>query len=430
MSVIDGVHYIFDRYAFLNNLMESNNRSVRITPDSPKDRVRKAITLALALYHPDRQENSAREMKQKAEEMSHMLSDCKRFLLNDDVRPLYNARLQKFKDEKPDYVSTTGTPIINPHDSYFDVDTLIDEEIPDTKRLEDYVQGLTQFNENSFAQMQSLYQTMPDNPQIRELYKEALVKKYVHLNLMEEIAWKKLGFSNLKNKTEGLVTQADDYLEQVNKALAQVREREIQTSLQSRHEAALIGLSKMPLLLSFNGQAKSSADYALMKPEEQQQIIEKITQTARAHFDQRTSFVQDIAQQKQQILAALMPLTPIWALSPADPSDPVYHVFLVEPEDNDTIVFWATLDKDNSKVSPQIWTGDDSLAAVTAQGLKANSFALARNKELDGNLFLLELMSAITRICEEQEAKAPGMAAEQPATSPRAAPPPAPKPGC
>ncbi|HEY0901321.1 MAG TPA: hypothetical protein VGD95_04290 [Micavibrio sp.] len=403
MKTIEGIHYIFDRYAFLNQIMEDNNRQVRIAADSPKERLRKAITLARALYHPDRQENSARDMKHKAEHISHLLADCARFLLNDEVRPLYDAQLQKFKDEKPHLVSASGTPLIDIHAEYFDVDALIDDKIPDTTALENYVQGLTHFNPTSFSQLETLHDTMPDNPQVKSLYKEALTQKYVHLSALEDIAWQKLGIHNPQQKTQGWVLQADDYVKNVNQALAQTRDQQIKSSLQARDAVARIGLSPLPLLLGFQGAASgSTADYAVMKPEEQQQVIEKLTQTARDHFDQRTKFVQDIAQQKQQTLAALTALTPIRAVTAADPADPLYHVFLVEPDDEDSIVLWARVDKNTGNVTPQEWDGDKSLAAAAKTGLKANSFAVTRNKEINGNLFLLELMSAIDRLCNPE----------------------------
>lgn len=406
MTAIDGIHYIFDRYAFLNQIMEDNNRSVRVAPDSPADRIRKAITLAQALYHPDRLQNSAKDMLAQAERTSHMLSECKRFLLNDEVRTLYNARLQQFKDEKPDFVSMTGDPIIDIYAEDFDVDSLISDEAPDLQFLEDHARQLTQFDNKSFEQMHTLYQAMPDNPQIKTLYKEALTKKYTYLDVLEGIAWRKLGYANRKNKAEGYVIYADDYVARVNKALESVRNTEIRATLESRHDVARIGMSKMPLLLTYNnaaGDGKVAAqDYALMKPEEQAEIMEKLTQAARAHFDERSKFVQDLAQQKQNVLEELVTFTPVRALSPADPSDPIYHIYMVEPDDEDTIILWATADKNTRNASPRPWEGTPSLAAVLkGNGMKPNSFVVIRNKELVGDVFLLELMTVIDRICND-----------------------------
>ncbi len=427
MNVVEGLHYIFDRYAFLNNIMEDNNRSVRITPDSPKERVRKAISLALALYHPDRQENAAKDMKEKAEQTSHLLSDCKRFLLNDDVRPLYNERLQKFKDEKPEFVSTHGNPIVDLNAEMFDVDALVNEQVPDLQHIEERACQLVAFDDKQFAQMQILFDTMPENPQVRSLYKEALTNKYVYLDILEGIAWQKLGYANRKGRAEGFVVYADDYVAQVNKALDKVRDSDIKATLEARHGVARIGLSPMPLLLTYNkaatGAEAPAPDYALMDPADQAQVIEKLTQTARAHFDERTKFVQDIAQQKQEVLTRLVALTPVQTLSAKDPSDPINHFYLIDPDDEDTIIMWAVLDKSTMSAQPQAWNGEKSLKNVIQQGIKANSYAITRNKELVGDVFLMELMSTANRICAEDIAEeAQKSAPETSGAAPKPAP--------
>ena len=427
MNVVEGLHYIFDRYAFLNHIMEDNNRSVRITPDSPKERVRKAISLALALYHPDRQENAAKDMKEKAEQTSHMLGDCKRFLLNDDIRPLYNERLQKFKDEKPEFVSVHGNPIVDLHAEMFDVDSLIGEEVPDLQHLEDHARKLVAFDEKQYAQMQILFDTMPENPQVKSLYKEALTNKYIYLDVLEGIAWQKLGYANRKDKAEGFVVYADDYVAQVNKALENVRDNEIKATLEARHGVARIGLSPMPLLLTYNkaaaGTENAAMDYAVMDPADQAQALEKLTQTARSHFDERTKFVQDIAQQKQEVLSRLVALTPVSSLSVKDTNDPIHHFYLIDPDDEDTIIMWAVLDKSTMSAQPQAWNGEKSLKKVIAPGIKANSYAITRNKELVGDVFLMELMSAANRICSEEiAAEAQKSAPATPAAPPKPAP--------
>lgn len=399
METIEGLHYIFDRYTFLNNIMEENNRTVRITADSPTDRIRKAIKLARALYHPDRQENSAKDMKQKAERATFLLSDCATFLLNDNARPLYNQRLQQFQQDKPDFVSTSGTPIIDIYSENFEVDSLLADDVIDTKAYESRAKDMLHFDEANFNMVASLYKSMPDNQDMRAVYRNMLTVKYVYVCMLENAAWQKLGFSNRKKKAEGWVTDAQNYLNQVEKVLEATKATEIPAMLQKRDGAARIGFAPMPLLLSYNDASGAAVtqNYALMKPEEQADIIAKMTEKARSNFDGRSDYVRAVAQQKQDVLAELVTLTPVKSLTDCDPADPIHHLYLVEQDDDALVNMRLILDTNTGNATPEpLETA--SLTAFIATGLKANSHAVYRNKELAGEEFLLEISAAAERI--------------------------------
>jgi hypothetical protein len=177
----------------------------------------------------------------------------------------------------------------------------------------------------------------------------------------------------------------------------------------------------MPLLLTYNNAAGNNApgaapqaDYALMDAADQVQAMEKLTAQARLHFNQRAAYVQDIAQQKQEVLKQLVEMTPIRPLSAQDPQDPVHHFYLVDAADEDTIILWATMNKETMSAAPQVWEGEISLKKCSAPGLKANSYAVIQNKDLGGDVLLTELMHALSRVCEEnapQDAPHPAHAA-------------------
>lgn len=430
MDPIEGLHYIFDRYAFLNQIMEDNKRGVRITIDSPTERIRKAIKLALALYHPDRLEHSAEDIKGGAKRKRDLLDDCKKFLLNDTVRPLYNERLRQFQQEKPDFVSADGMPINSLYAEMFDVDSLISDEAPDTATLENIIKGLLQFDEQKFGQIEALYRSMPDNPAVKDIYRSSLVEKYKYISYLEEAAWRPLGYENKKKKVSGWVTDAESYVSQVEEILQQTKTKDIPDTIAARGDAAQIGLAPLPLLLTFNdasGQAEkpASSDYALMKPEEQAEILEKMTEKARSNFEARAGYLRSIVQQKQDVLKELVTLTPVTLLTALDAADPIHHFYLVESANPDQIILHMILNSTTKVMTPDPAFNGETITNLRKQGLKANSHVVIAAAGLGGSEFLLELSSAAERTMQLLKPEDP-IPTEIPPGIPQALPKPAP----
>ncbi|HEY8189995.1 MAG TPA: hypothetical protein VIF12_04875, partial [Micavibrio sp.] len=149
---IEGVHYILDRYAFLNAIMEDGGNKERVTPDSSQNDFNKVLRLARAMHHPDRQARAGKKQQMEAERMSKLIDDCDKFLTNPEIKPLYDDKLTSFRKNKPHMVSTDGVPIISLDESTMDIDSLLSEEIKDTTEFEALVQTHLQYDENESEQ--------------------------------------------------------------------------------------------------------------------------------------------------------------------------------------------------------------------------------------------------------------------------------------
>jgi hypothetical protein len=111
-------------------------------------------------------------------------------------------------------VSTNGSAIIDISEEFFDLDSLLADENPDTSFLEKKLAEMHGFDETKFQDMRGLYASMPNNEQIRSLYRDALTEKYVHLSILEDIAWARVGFTGKKAPSAvQMLTHAQDMAE-------------------------------------------------------------------------------------------------------------------------------------------------------------------------------------------------------------------------
>ncbi len=138
---VEGVNYIFDRYAFMNQILQDGKSDLRISEASTKDEMNKAFTIARGMYHPDRQARTGDEMKQKAEQKTKLIVDCERFLLNPELKSFYDDKLAVFRETKPHLVSDSGNAIISLSETVFDISSLLSDTIVDTSGFEAQVEG-------------------------------------------------------------------------------------------------------------------------------------------------------------------------------------------------------------------------------------------------------------------------------------------------
>lgn len=404
---VEGVHYIFDRYTFLNNILQDGkfpNVAFVSRNDQPRkeDDIRQAIKLARGMYHPDRQQRSGEKMQREAERMSLLIDDCERFLTNADLRQHYDAKLEEFQKSKPDMVSTSGMAIINLSEEILDVNSLLHDDIVDTRDFEDRVKSMVQYDEKNMAQSQALFDAMGDNPNIRDVYKSALTKKLVYLTLLEDAAWAKIGVLNRKNKIDGHLTSSDAYVEKIEESLKNIASAGIDCEFDRRGDSARIGLSQLPLLLSFNPAAGVSPvpSTALMDAAQMEQILTQMKQTARQNFEIRAEYVRDISKQKQDVLCALVALTPVTELNEPKPENPLYYLFLANT-DGDVLL---RMDLDVSTGQSTIgYVFSDAMDVPTlkTQSFDRNAFLVERNPEISD--ILIEVSGAAERIFQQHK---------------------------
>ena len=392
-SSIEGVHYILDRYTILNAMMADGDFKERITPDSPAQDIAKVVKLARALYHPDRQARSGKAMQEKAERATHLVEECARFLCVADIKPLYDATLAQFQVEKPDLVSTDGTPIIDLSAPVLDMDGLLSDEIRDTSAFEDYVKTISGYDEGKTVQMKSLYDSMPDNAQIKIVYRDMLGQKLAYLDLLEDAAWTKLGYINRKNKTDGHVTSSDLYAAKVEEALQNAAARDIEPGIDMRGDAARIGLATLPLLLTFN----PASGTALMDPAQMQTMMQDLKDRARKNFEIRADYVRDVARQKQAVMEELVTLSTVYPINTHKKTNPLYDFYLVSAKDTKNVMFRLELNaKTGNSTVAEAYGETFTLDDLKARKPSRNSFVVEHNADISD--ILIETTAAAERV--------------------------------
>ncbi|QQG35602.1 MAG: hypothetical protein HYS17_08730 [Micavibrio aeruginosavorus] len=402
MNPVEGIHYIFDRYAFLNSILSENNKGAPISTASTPEEIAKAVKYGRALYHPDRQARSGEQMKRQAETMSRLVDDCERFLGNPDLKPHYDAKLQQFKQENPHLVSENGNPIINLAEELLDVESLLSDEIVDTNDFETRVKTMLGFDDKETEQTESLFKAMPENPQIRSLHRSALTKKLTYLTLLEDAAWLKIGITGRKSKTDSHVLSGDEYLAKVEEALQTVATTRLDDEISQRGESARIGMSHLPLLLTFNQNTNSSPGTSLADPARLQEALDKLKVKARANFEIRAEYARDVARQKQAVLVDLVALAPTTPLNNHDDSSPYYDFYLTDGGDNGVVYLRLDLDVStgNAKIA-EVYSGKFSICDLISQKFVRNSFRVERNPEITD--ILIEVSGASERVFQEKK---------------------------
>lgn len=415
---VEGIHYIFDRYAFLNAIMEDGKYENRVSESSTPEEIKKAATLARAMYHPDRQTRTGEEMKKAAEQKTLLIVDCERFLLNPELKSFYDERLAEFRANKPHLVSTGGQAIVSLGETYFDIGSLLSDKVADTTDFEARVKAMLQYDDTRAPQMKSLYDLMPENPQARNLYRDAMTQKLVYLSLLEDAAWAKVGYMNRKEKMDGFLIRSSDYAHRVEAALQKAADNDINSTIEKHAAVAQIGMAKTPLLLEFNAEAgKPAATGAeLMSPEERfRQVLDEKKALAHQNFEIRAEYVREIAKQKQAVLEELCTLTPVDTVAPAKAGQTVFDFYLLNPPENgeQRVLFRMTLDVTNGNAGiAEAYHDERTLSDLKKAGFERGGFAVTRNGEISD--VMIEIGAACERFLdkiEKDRAAAPAPAA-------------------
>ncbi len=435
---VEGVDYIFDRYAFLQKLVyESAVRAVfkddltiaeqalafaDLPPDqfaakfvetfpgkslsvgdipvidenTPREKIEKAVRDGRSAYHPDRfNKVGIRAMKQ-AEYQRNLIDECAKILLNDQLRPLYNERLASFKKDQPRFVSESGAPIVDLSAEKLSLDDLLADDIPDTTEFEERVRQMVQFDERKFGETADLFKSLGDNPKVRKIYKDELTKKLVYLELLEDAAWAKVGYMKKKDKTDGSVYYADDYVNKVEAELKRVSEQVIENTVRERHEVLALGMGR-PMLLLTDGSADSGA-----QPANDDDTLAKIKSKARENLEIRAEYVREVAKRKQAVLEELVTLADTLDLTPRDPASPEYNIYLANPDEQQTVIAKFNLNAGTTNVNLENVPRGQTLSALKESLSAAGSFnavALVRNAELSD--FMLEVTHTCGKIVED-----------------------------
>jgi hypothetical protein len=401
---VEGIHYIFDRYAFINDILQDGGAQIApLNRDSLTNQIEAAVKFARALHHTDRQARAGDKNIKHAATTTHFINDCARILLNPEFKSIYDDKLDDFRTNRPLFISTDGTALVSPGESFFDVRALLSADVIDTRDLEQRIREMTQYDDALVSRMKPIYEMMPELDDIRAIYRDALTRKLTYLELLEDTAWAKLGYSTIapdaKAAGEFSMTHSDDYTSRVNQALAEAAERDIAPSLDQHGDLARLGMAKIPLLLkAFNGAA---ADIQNSGPQTLGPVLDELKTRARENFAIRAAYVRDVAQQKQSVLEELVTLTPVVALHPGKPGE-IYDFYLLQPGEQGAhaVSLRMTLDTQTGQAEiAEIYPQKPLLETFKAAGFQRGSFSVLPNPEIKS--MLVEIVAACERFVKK-----------------------------
>ncbi len=407
-DTVEGIHYIFDRYAFINQIMADGGFPVRISESSDKAEISKAFGHARGMYHPDRQARTGEEMRKKAEQKTLLIGDCERFLNNPELKSFYDAKLAEFRENTPHLVSKDGTAMIDLSRTFFDISALLSDKVVDTSGFEAQVKSMLQYDESRVEQAKSLFDMLPDNPKVQGVYRDALTQKYVYLTLLEDSAWAKVGYMNRKEKEEGFLASPKDYTKRIEAALQKSAARDIESTVERNGEIARLGMARTPLMLDAVEGTMPTAVNEQTAPEQYEGLMVKFKEVARKNFEIRAEYVRDVAKQKQEVLETLCTLSPTEELMTPDlAKDTVVDFILLNPPEDgqQKALFRMFLDTATGNAGIAETYKGETLADIKTAGVPRGTFAITRNPEISD--IMVEAGAAAERYLDKVEAAKP-----------------------
>jgi hypothetical protein len=387
MNAVEGVDYIFDRYAYLG-----------ISPDSSAKEIRAAIRTLRASAHEDRLQNVNSAILAKAKELNEMADLCAAMLVPSDVRELYDAKLQEFKANKPEFVSTDGRPIICLDAERVDIEGLLENADGDFKKLETAVQLQAGYNPRQLETLKKMAESSPDDNDLQQLYRQQVTRKLAYATVMEECAWRRAGIVTSGPEAD-LLAHAEDYAEHNDGLISKYRDEHIPTALDRRGNAVAIGMAKPVLLLTFN-----DASWVAARPERQAASSDaEILKIAQENFDNAAVAIRRYSALKQEAMDELVALTPLHILfRPENLTDGQRIVYLMNEateEQEPTLMATFNFLRIGNVVTPSgvtVETETVTLSALRQRPHEHPSIAAIHNPEIKG--FYLEPIRAVERL--------------------------------
>lgn len=406
---VEGVHYIFDRYAFINQILTDGKKELRISEESGEAELKQAFGIARAMYHPDRQARSGEEFRKKAEEKTRLIADAEAFLLKPELKVFYDQKLAEFRENKPHLVSDSGVAIISLGETFFDIGSLLSDNVADTSEFEARVKAMLQYDEKRLPQFKSLYAAMPDNAQIKSLYRDALTQELVYLTLLEDSAWAKVGYINRKEKEEGLLLRPSDYSKRLEATIQKSAERDIDSTIDKHAAVARIGMAKTPLALEAVPGTEAPGGELVDPETRRQRLIATFKEVAHKNFELRADYVREVGARKQAVLEDLVALAPVETLGAEQPGQTVFDFYLAQPAEDDgsqKVVFRLELDITTGNAGiGETYAPGTTLADLKTQGIGRLGFAVTRNPEISD--LMLEIASVSEKFLNERQKDAP-----------------------
>lgn len=380
-SVIEGVDYIFNRYAYLKLDNEASIDSIKV-----------AIRKARAENHPDKLQRVSQDIQDLAKRNVEYIDQCERVLLNEQIKPLYDEKLKSFIEATPYLVSESGVALFDPSRFKIDVDYLMKEEIFDFSDLEAKAMHMSGYKERNVLKSKKNFEEEPTNEN-KEDYRIELTNKFVYLNLLEDFYWSKAGISGLRTEQNTHTMQSSkDIFEVLEKQIEFVSEQ-TQEAVQNRNGIALLGFSE-PLLLTYKEEVSDS--------NKNTQLLSQIKKS----FELKVEDLKKLIEQKKETLDELVKVSEVIQTTVC--SNKIYDVVLVTLEDGawpidsyQTLNIGLRLDvTDMENVSITSFQPSQTLTKQEVNNWDNNLYLLCPNNEIKAPI--LEAMSLLQSIVDKE----------------------------
>lgn len=374
-NTIEGIDYIFDRYAFLG--LEKNA--------SVKD-ISTKIRLGKAENHPDKLQRVSQDILNIASRNMELYNQCEQILLNEEIKPLYDEKLNEFIQNSPHLVSTSGVPILDPYRARVDLDYLLNEDVQDLKDLEQKCMQMSGYNPKRLQKSQARFMATPELEE-REEYRQELTLKLVYLTIMEGFYWQKAGIT--VEKSDHVSAQSSEDISKNFQQKIQMVEQQVQTALEQRNGLLALGFTK-PLLLGYSHDEALPDDKALV-----QHVVKQ--------FTLRAEDLHNLMAEKTQTIEELCSVTRHKQLKTQ--SSNIHDFLLLRTTEGEITENWPDqvfsplnlmmrLNLDNEKVE-LLTNPHEEVNSTVLDNYPYNLHVIEPNPEI--NAPLLELMSFINR---------------------------------
>ncbi len=369
---VEGVDYIFDRYAFLG-----------IAPDAEKQEIEKAISTIRKQNHPDALMARGEEHQKLGKKMTDLADKCSDILLDDTKRKIFDERLDWFKTNKPKCISTDGAVIVDVASLRVDVDSLLQEHVETHDGIQKGM--IPDVSNTMLSSLKKNYTASPDDNEARDAYREALLTRFIALEVKEDLAWQQAGIHGRmeSNQATHYLVDASYYKDDVSEEIEHTKQNIIPEVVNVHIAGYLGGLPTTKLLASSieeNSDRNLPANAGL-----NEQAMAAITTKALENFAARTHRINMLAEEKQEILQQILELSPTHELKSPSSDSKETLIFLMLNQDNNQNV--AAVVSFNNETREMAMVHNDDYQGASIEKLKNmklpdSSYAIEINKEL------------------------------------------------
>lgn len=287
---IEGIDYIFDRYAFLG-----------VPRDAPKSVVAAAVRQRRAQNHPDRLRGVGKEVLAAADATRELADRAADILLDDELRPLFDERLAAFQTDAPHLVSETGVPLVDLTRPSMDLDDLLSDDSGFDGT--EHALRLSGHSEPQLLLLERLHASQPQNADVRMALRSARALHVVYLGALEALAWAKAGVRG-GTFDPSVLSDPEDYSSHVGETIDAWANQRLPALALQRETACALRLAP-PLRLLSGPSTKDSGGLPVTDDPSDALLLERLRQG----FLTKAQAIRELAVRKQEAMGRLLELT-------------------------------------------------------------------------------------------------------------------------